>query len=335
MCSQPCESNNRLIDRNFREKAQDIFVLQISIDKRANVAVCDSCQSQVERFYLFKGKCRQQEELRKNPKATALSTGFAVEDLKVKLPPVKVEPTSDPDIPEEPLGEIVEEPALPPKRKQKYVKLTNHVRERFTKEQLATRTRKELYKERYQKICELCGKTMLQKYMEGHMNMHRDVRPYVCEVLGCVAQFHSLEALKGHMRRSHSGEHHVCPECGKVCTSIQTLRNHRRSHDEKQHSCEICHLKIRLKSVLKRHMLIHTQQRDHKCEYCGKAFYAKTVLTLHLRSHTGERPYVCHVCGVANAHRILYVKHMQKFHPAEEIRTLAEMQRLTKAEGKD
>lgn len=82
------------------------------------------------------------------------------------------------------------------------------------------------------------------------------------------------------------------------------------------------------RSRLDVHMRVHTQKRDYKCPHCPKSFYVNTVLTLHLRSHSGEKPYVCHVCHAANSHRILYVKHMKKFHPQEEIYKLCDMQKI-------
>uniref|UniRef100_A0A8D7ZTG6 Zinc finger protein 2 n=1 Tax=Culex pipiens TaxID=7175 RepID=A0A8D7ZTG6_CULPI len=329
-CLEPCESNGRLIERNFREKAQDVFVLQISIAKKNNAAVCDSCRSQVERFYLFKRKCRQQEELRRDPKATVLSMGFAVQEVKVAPPPADPEQETKEPTGSEPENMEVEEKTEKRSSRTKRRNRGHKVRawNPFTKEQLATTSRAVLYKERYNKICELCGKSRPANQMEEHMNKHRGVQPYACEVLGCVAKFYGAAGLKGHVKRTHSDDQLPCPECGKVFTCETTLANHRKSHAEKPYACEICNLRVRVKSTLRQHMLVHTQQRDHVCKFCGKAFYANTVLTLHLRSHTGERPYACHVCDFSHAHRVLYVKHMQKFHPGEEIRTLAEMKRL-------
>uniref|UniRef100_A0A1Q3F8Q2 Putative zinc finger protein 75 n=1 Tax=Culex tarsalis TaxID=7177 RepID=A0A1Q3F8Q2_CULTA len=330
LCLESCDSNDRLIDRNFREKAQDIFVLQINIAKKNAATVCDSCQSRVERFYLFKRKCRQQEELRRNPKTTVLSMGFAVQEMEVAPPAHDLKKESKESAAPEPDKVAVEEKTdkKPPKPRRRNRSRPVRKWTPFTKEQKATMTMAELYKERYYKVCEFCGKAFQAHYMEEHMNMHRGVRPYVCDVPGCIAKFHGAAALKGHVKRNHSDGQFPCPDCDKVYTCESSLATHRKIHGEKPFVCEVCNLRVRLRSTLKQHMLVHTQQRDHICKFCGKAFYAKTVLTLHLRSHTGERPYACHMCEFSNAHRVLYVKHMQKFHPGEEIRTLTEMKRL-------
>uniref|UniRef100_A0A8D7ZUJ5 Endothelial zinc finger protein induced by tumor necrosis factor alpha n=1 Tax=Culex pipiens TaxID=7175 RepID=A0A8D7ZUJ5_CULPI len=314
LCLGPCDFNDRLNDRNFREKAQDILVLYLKIDNENVAIICDSCQSQIESFYQFKRKCRRNEKNRRNPGGKVLITGYAVKELDV-VPPKKPRPHKEKD------------PNKPKKRY--YKRLTDREWVPFTKEQLAIKPKEEWRKERKTRVCELCGKVLPNLIdLKTHMHQHRGERPFGCDVPDCGASFSSIQALKQHIVRIHSNEHHPCPECGKLFTSFITLRSHRRTHLEKPFACNFCDLRVRLKCQLKTHMLVHTQQRDHVCKFCGKAFYASTVLTLHLRSHTGERPYACHVCEFSHAHRILYVKHMQKFHPGEEIRTLAEMKRL-------
>ncbi|XP_038107619.1 zinc finger protein 569 [Culex quinquefasciatus] len=314
LCLEPCDFNDRLNDRNFREKAQDILVLYLKVDNDNVAIICDSCQSQIESFYQFKRKCRRNEKNRRNPGGKVLITGYAVKELDV-VPPKKPRPHKEKD------------PNKPKKRY--YKRLTDREWVPFTKEQLAIKPKEEWRKERKTRVCELCGKVLPNLIdLKTHMHQHRGERPFGCDEPDCGASFSSIQALKQHIVRIHSNEHHPCPECGKLFTSFITLRSHRRTHLEKPFACNFCDLRVRLKCQLKTHMLVHTQQRDHVCKFCGKAFYASTVLTLHLRSHTGERPYACHVCEFSHAHRILYVKHMQKFHPGEEIRTLAELQRL-------
>ncbi|XP_001865822.2 zinc finger protein 93 [Culex quinquefasciatus] len=321
LCLQTCDFNNRLDERNFREKAQDILVLHLKVDAEHISIVCEVCQAQVESFFLFKRNCRRNEKLGLNLKPTAYAIAAVLCD------------------PEPSPHEVVspKEPSPKPYKKggRRYRRITDRVYKRITKEQLATCTRKELYKERYSKMCEICGKSLNSNYVEDHMNRHRGVRPYPCNALDCGAKFCSSMALRSHTARRHSDGRHPCPQCSKIFTSTVALQTHSRQHEEKTIFCEICNLGVRIPSALKTHMLVHTQQRDHKCEFCGKAFYTKHVLALHRRSHTGERPFACHVCDFSHAHRILYVKHMKKIHPGEAIRTLAEIQRMAKVQQRN
>ncbi|XP_062547549.1 zinc finger protein 260-like [Armigeres subalbatus] len=337
LCSGLCNRNKRLLDRNFREMAQDVFCLLIDVSDRDNsVAACDSCQRKVYNFYNFKHRCRQREQDRNSIKKRPISIGFSV--LK-KVPPPKdnaerciggaakrpnsnTNPDDSDDDGMAPL-EFDDNPRKkrpPPKR----------LLVRFTKEQLASRSKKELYEERRNLICEQCGKCVPDVRMESHMNNHLGVKPYICEEPDCGMAFRCANDRKIHRKRNHANEQYPCEICGKILGSTLSLKSHSYSHREKEFKCEICGLMMLTKNRKDIHMRVHTQKRDYKCPHCPKSFYVNTVLTLHLRSHSGEKPYVCHICHFANSHRILYVKHMKKVHPGEEIYKLCDMPKITK-----
>ncbi|XP_058455176.1 zinc finger protein 484-like [Malaya genurostris] len=318
ICLRPCEDNKRLMDRHFREKAQDIFSLMIDVRKtKTSLVACDMCHIKINKYYDFKHKCRQQEYAFKN--ATKKSIGFSVVKINVAS-------TFEHNYVDNPDLETVQSEE-PPKIKRKMTRPKRSLL-RFTKEQLAIRSKKELYEERRKVICEECGKMVQDSRMEAHKNVHLGVKPYACLEPNCKQLFRCLPSLRMHVKRTHANGHYPCDQCGKVLGSKLTLRTHLYSHREKQFKCEICGLMTLNKSRLELHMRVHTQKRDFKCPHCPKSFYVNTVLTLHLRSHSGEKPYVCHVCYAANSHRILYVKHMKKFHPKEEIYKLCDMPKI-------
>lgn len=67
------------------------------------------------------------------------------------------------------------------------------------------------------------------------------------------------------------------------------------------HTCEYCGKDFGRGTHLRRHLLIHTQEKHFKCKICGKAFSRSDHLTIHETTfHSKERPFGCQLCEKVN-----------------------------------
>ncbi|XP_030581468.1 zinc finger protein 501-like [Archocentrus centrarchus] len=86
-----------------------------------------------------------------------------------------------------------------------------------------------------------------------------------------------------------SGEIHSGANSQKLQKSGQRV--------ERPYTCSVCKKNLRTKSILTRHMKIHTGEKPHSCSMCGKSFIQRCYLQTHMNSHSGQKPYICSFCG--------------------------------------
>ena len=142
-------------------------------------------------------------------------------------------------------------------------------------------------KDVYQKLlkkCDECGKMIEKNRMEGHINKHRNVRPYECEEEQCGKKFYCKLLYRLHKTSIHTGSFVECDICQKSFPSQRSLYAHSLRHrNANRYNCECCERKFNNSNSLKRHMAIHSGIREWKCELCSAAFYRKFNLGENLR----------------------------------------------------
>ncbi|KAM7418934.1 hypothetical protein PAMA_016181 [Pampus argenteus] len=122
-----------------------------------------------------------------------------------------------------------------------------------------------------------------------------------------------------------------CPLCGKIFSSLSTLKTHFKSHGsraplspahikssktcrskERTFGCAVCGKVFKRSSTLSTHLLIHSDTRPYPCQYCGKRFHQKSDMKKHTFIHTGEKPHVCQICGKAFSQSSNLITHSRK-----------------------
>lgn len=108
-----------------------------------------------------------------------------------------------------------------------------------------------------------------------------------------------------------------CEICHKRFIGKNDLRKHFLIHtNEKPYACNECGQNFRQVISLKNHIACkHSPGLQSKniyvCDYCKKAFPIKERLKLHLRTHTGDRPYQCDYCKKTFARGGQLIQHMR------------------------
>ncbi|XP_055533557.1 RB-associated KRAB zinc finger protein-like [Wyeomyia smithii] len=155
-------------------------------------------------------------------------------------------------------------------------------------------------------MCDTCGQIISQVCLEGHLNRHLGIKPFVCEIEGCGRRLHSKYSLQQHRHLHKSiNRFYDCQHCGKRIKGTSSWLRHKKMHtEEPKFTCEVCGKKFRRGSNLKLHSVVHTGVAQFPCEICGKRFTVKHNLGAHYRTHKKNGTFPLDVSSIDELRRL-------------------------------
>ena len=167
--------------------------------------------------------------------------------------------------------------------------------------------------------CAVCDKSFDElSNFRRHVKNHPSGKPFKC--IKCGICCGTTTSLNSHALLKHYiSTHHVCAICGKHSVSASHLKKHMLVHsDDKAHPCSLCQKRYKTLFTLKEHIRRIHEGVKYKCETCDKYYSAATLLRKHQLTHTGEKPsYKCSTCG-KSVTTVEYLKKHKRLHTGEQ-----------------
>ena len=156
-----------------------------------------------------------------------------------------------------------------------------------------------------------------------HQLIHGDRRIFQC--LYCEKSFSRKDHLKNHLKvHDPNKELFQCKLCSKEYASSLAYRTHLAQHraEKGELICGVCQELFTDKSNLLRHIKVHAGARSVKdgdektkqCIHCDKCFFTLKDVRRHMIVHTRQRDFMCHHCPQRFGRRDHLVRHLKKSH---------------------
>ncbi|XP_053608684.1 zinc finger protein 260-like [Plodia interpunctella] len=150
--------------------------------------------------------------------------------------------------------------------------------------------------------CDICTKEFsTQSHFKRHMKMHSDEK----QSYGRENQQQNMnncddikDECEVHDTCDDVSKKIKCDICAKEFVTKSLLNRHMKLHsEERPYECTKCSKSYSRQDQLLQHMKWHDGIKPYICSYCSKAFNQLCSLKDHIRTHTGETPYLCSECG--------------------------------------
>ena len=100
-----------------------------------------------------------------------------------------------------------------------------------------------------------------------------------------------------------------CPHCRYVTDRRNNLKRHISTmHQACDKLLECCGVSFSTKASLREHIMIF-HHNGYSCPYCGRRFCRKALLKRHLSVHSGQKDYTCPTCDYATSHKSNLERH--------------------------
>lgn len=108
-----------------------------------------------------------------------------------------------------------------------------------------------------------------------------------------------------------------CPQCRYLTDRKNNLKRHIMTmHQDSSKSLECCGVSFQNKAALRDHNSIF-HRGGYRCQICSRNFCRKALLRRHLTVHSGQKDFFCDICGYATSHKSNLERH-QKVHTKRE-----------------
>lgn len=121
-----------------------------------------------------------------------------------------------------------------------------------------------------------------------------------------------------------------CPHCRYVTDRRNNLKRHISTmHQTCDKVLECCGVSFGTKASLREHIMIF-HHNGYSCPYCGRRFCRKALLKRHLSVHSGQKDFSCPHCDYATSHKSNLERH-KRIH--ERLRSVDESKAFGEIEG--